>query len=68
MDITELEQEAPGNEAEWNVLALFLPMIKSSIRKRYLRGLADRAVKKGRLGYRRLAENAPELGKLRRRL
>ena len=47
---------------------LFLPMIKSSIRKRYGRGLADRAVKKGRLGYRRLAENAPELGKLRRRL
>lgn len=38
MDITELEQEAPGNETEWNVLALFLPMIKSSIRKRYGRG------------------------------
>lgn len=23
MDITELEQEASGNEAEWNVLAFF---------------------------------------------
>lgn len=63
MDITEREQEAPGNEAEWNVLALFSPMIKSSIRKRYGRELADRAVKNGRLEYRRLVENAPELGK-----
>ena len=38
-------------------------MIKSSIRKRYGKELADRAVKKGRLEYRRLVENAPELGK-----
>ena len=41
----------------------FSPMIKSSIRKCYGRELADRAVKKGRLEYRRLVENAPELGK-----
>ena len=41
----------------------FSPMIKSSIRKRYGRELADRAVKNGRLEYRRLVENAPELGK-----
>ena len=41
----------------------FSPMIKSSIRERYGRELAGRAVKKGRLEYRRLVENAPELGK-----
>ncbi|MCB5393414.1 hypothetical protein LIP62_04260 [Longicatena caecimuris] len=64
MDITEREQETPGNEAEWNVLSLFSPMIKSSIRKRYGRELADRAVKNSRLEYHRLVENAPELGKV----
>lgn len=38
-------------------------MIKSGIRERYGRELADRAVKKGQLEYQRLVENAPGLGK-----
>lgn len=54
-----MEQEASGNEAERDILALFSPMIKNSIRKRHGRELADRAVKNGRCGYRRRVENAP---------
>lgn len=41
----------------------FSPMMKSSIRKRYGRELADRAMKNGRREYHRLVENAPELGR-----
>lgn len=42
---------------------VFSPLIKNSIRKRYGKELADRAVKDGRCEYQLLVKNAPELGR-----
>lgn len=41
----------------------FSPMIRSSIGKRYGKDLSAIAIKKGRKEYRKLLQNAPELGK-----
>ena len=43
--------------------ALFAPMIKSSIRNRYGKDLAERAIKNGKAEYRTLVSEAPELGR-----
>lgn len=42
--------------------ALFAPLIKKSIAKRYGKNMADLAVRNGKREYRRILENADELG------
>ena len=43
--------------------ALFAPMIKSSIKKRYGKDLAEKAIRNGKAEYRTLVSEAPDLGR-----